>query len=67
MKHIDHAKAGMEIIDTFFAEEQKLTEEDRLRYGLAHGVEHGYLSSVEADECMRAFLSTRYEQPTNEI
>jgi hypothetical protein len=48
-----------ERIDTFFDTESRLTEEDKLRYGLKSGVEHGILTQDDADECERAFLATR--------
>lgn len=56
-----HAEEGIELIDLYFALEERTSEEDKLRYGLKYGVEHGILTETEADLCLKAFLETRDE------
>ena len=52
----ERADKALEAIDNFYALEQQLSELDKLRYGLARGVEIGILTSDEAVLCERAFL-----------
>lgn len=52
---MDHAEAGIKLIDDFFALEERTAEEDKLRYGLEYGVAHGILTQDEMDECLRAY------------
>lgn len=48
-------------IDTFFETESRLSEEEKLLEGLQWGIEHNFITEIEADECLRAFKETRGE------
>lgn len=57
------ANEAVSHIDEFFALEERTSEEDKLRYGLRYGVEHGILTEDEAIECERAYLQCRDTSP----
>lgn len=56
------ADYAIQRVDQFFELEERTSEEDKLRYGLQYGVEHGFLTEEDAIACERAFLETRDTQ-----
>ena len=59
---MSEADKALQAIDDFYAKEAQLSELDKLRYGLARGVETGILTAEDAILCERAYLRTLNEQ-----
>lgn len=54
----DHAYEATKAIAEYFAWEQETSEEEKLREGLAYGVEHGIITVDEEQMCMSYFMRT---------